>query len=282
MRCQRAACPDCLREASVGHQCTDCIQSSQRQQRARSTQYRRAGLGQRTVAGALASNRVIVTPVLIAVNVLIYLITAVQAQDMAHNEMSAVFREGVLWPLGMVAEDEWWRLFTSGFLHYGPLHVGMNMLALWILGRDIELILGRIRYLVLYFGSMLGGSAAVFAFGAVETGTAGASGAIYGLMGAILVAVLRLRLNATPAIAIIVLNIVISVSLPGISLLGHLGGLVIGALLMAAMLYAPAERRAVYQAGAVGLLVVALVGIIVFRDVQLTDQIRDAFATTSV
>lgn len=243
--------------------------------------HRRRGTGERTVAGALVSGRAVVTPVLIAVNVLVYLITAFQAQDLGRNDLSAVFADGVLWPVGIVLDDQWWRLFTSGFLHYGPLHLGMNMLALWILGRDIELVLGKIRYLTLYFGSMLGGSAAVFAFGATDTGTAGASGAIYGLMGAVFIAVLRLRLNPSPAIAIIVLNVVLSVSLPEISLLGHLGGLVIGVLIMVAMLYAPVQRRAVYQAGAVVLLVAALVGIVVFRDVQLADQLRTAILIES-
>src|SRR5699024_776960 len=138
-------------------------------------------------------------------------------------------------------------------------------------------VLGRVRFLVLYFGSMLGGSAAVFVFGAIETGTAGASGAIYGLMGAILVAVLRLRLNPTSAIAIIVLNVLLSVSLPGISLLGHLGGLLIGVLIMIAMVYAPERRRSAFQAGAVALLVLALVIVVVFRNAQIIDEIQAAF-----
>ncbi|WP_199430664.1 rhomboid family intramembrane serine protease [Qaidamihabitans albus] len=272
-RCERPACPDCLREASVGHQCIDCVQSARQQQQAAATQYRRAGYGARTVAGARMSQRPIVVPALIAINVLVYLFTAAQAQDPMRNDDSAVFTEGVLWPVGIVVQDEWWRLLTSGFLHYGLLHLAMNMFALWILGRDLEALLGKVRFLGLYLVSLLGGSTAVFAFGDIQTGTAGASGAVYGLLGALLVAVLRLRLNPTGAIGIIVLNLIITVTIPNISLLGHLGGLVIGALVMVAMVYAPEKRRTAYQAGTLALLAVALLGLVLYRDAQLAELI---------
>ncbi|MEU6641456.1 rhomboid family intramembrane serine protease [Saccharomonospora sp. NPDC046836] len=269
VRCNRPACPDCLREASVGYQCIDCVQAAQREHRAHSARYRRAGYGARTVAGARVTQRPVVTPALIAINVLVYVVTVVQARSLMDNNRSALFDDGVLWPLGIVAHDEWWRLFSSGFLHYGLLHIALNMLALWVLGRDLELLLGRARYLAVYFVSMLGGAVAVFTFGGANTGTAGASGAIYGLMGALFVAVLRLRLNPGPAVGIILLNLVISISIPGISLLGHVGGLVVGALAMVAMVYAPEKNRLVYQAGALALVTVALIGLLVYRDSQL-------------
>ncbi|RBM24279.1 rhomboid family intramembrane serine protease [Prauserella sp. PE36] len=274
VRCNRPACPDCLREASVGYQCVDCVQAGQQQQRAKATQYRRAGYGARTVAGARVSQRAVVTPLLIAINVLVYVVTVVQAGgDPMNNNDAPLFADGVLWPIGIVAGDEWWRLLTSGFLHYGLLHIAMNMLALWVLGRDLEVLLGKVRFLAVYFVSMLGGAAAVFAFGETNTGTAGASGAIYGLMGAILIAVLRLRLNPTSAIGIIVLNIVLSVSIPGISLLGHVGGLVVGALAMIAMVYAPEKQRTAYQLGTIVVLTAALIGLLVYRDSQLSSEL---------
>ena len=273
VRCDRPACPDCLREASVGHQCIDCVTSARQQQRAQAEAYRRAGYGTRTVVGARVPQRVVVVPLLIAINVVIYALTAFQAGSVMDNHLSPVFEDGVLWPVAVVLFDEWWRLLASGFLHYGLLHLAMNMLALWVLGRDLELLLGRIRFLAVYFLSMFAGAVAVFVFGAADTATAGASGAIYGLMGAVLVAVLRLRLNATAAIGIIVLNIVISVSLPGISLLGHLGGLVAGALAMIAMVFAPERNRAAYQAGAVAIMAAALAGLVVYRDAELFDQL---------
>ncbi|WP_019812469.1 rhomboid family intramembrane serine protease [Saccharomonospora saliphila] len=278
VRCERPACPECLREASVGYQCVDCVHTAQQHHRTQAAAYRRAGYGARTVAGARAPARAVVTPVLIAFNAAVYLLTAALAGDPVQNQGSALFADGTLWPPGIALNDEWWRLVTSGFLHYGLVHLGMNMLALWFLGRDLELLLGRLRFGALYAASMLAGSAAVYTFGAPFTATAGASGAIYGLLGAILVAVLRLRLNPTAAIGIIVLNLVLSVSIPGISLLGHLGGLVAGVLVMVAMVYAPERHRARYQAGAVALLVVAMIGLVLYRDAQLFEQICPMFA----
>lgn len=273
VRCDRPACPDCLREASVGHQCIDCVTSAQQHHRAQSVAYRRAGYGERTVAGARVPGRLVVVPLLIAVNVVVYALTAFQAGDVMNNYLSPVFADGVLWPEAVVLIDEWWRLLTSGFLHYGLLHLAMNMLALWVLGRDLEMLLGRVRFLAVYFLSMFAGAVAVFVLGEPGTATAGASGAIYGLMGAVLVAVLRLRLNPTTAIAIIVLNVFLSMSIPNISLLGHLGGLVAGAVAMVAMVYAPEKNRAAYQSGALGILAVAFVGLVVYRDAQLAEQL---------
>jgi membrane associated rhomboid family serine protease len=270
-RCERPACPDCLREASVGYQCIDCVQSGQQQHRAQQVRYRRAGFGARTAAGARPSERPLVTPVLIALNVLIYIVTAAQAQDPMSNGVAQLHQDGVLWPIAIASGDEWWRLLTSGFLHYGLLHVAMNMFALWILGRDLEMLLGKLRFAGLYLVSLLGGSTAVFLFEDLNSATAGASGAIYGLLGAILVAVLRLRLKATPILVVIGLNVVITFSIPGISWLGHLGGFVIGVLVMLAMLFAPEKNRAVWQGGTLALLAVALVGLVLLRDAQLAD-----------
>ncbi|MFD7652500.1 rhomboid family intramembrane serine protease [Actinosynnema sp. NPDC059797] len=249
-RCDRPACPECLREASVGYQCVDCVNEGSRTVRA-----------PRTFAGAEVTGRkLVVTPVLIAVNVLMYLLTAWQAGSLAANSGARLFGDLVMWTPGVAVYDEWWRLVTSGFLHYGPAHLGPNMIALYVLGRDLEPAFGRLRYTAVYLVSLLGGGVAVYLFGAINTLVAGASGAVYGLMGAMLVAVLRLRLNAGPALGVIGLNVVLSFTLPGISLLGHLGGLVVGAAVAAGLVYAPRQNRNTYQlvavAGAVLLLVV--------------------------
>ena len=271
VRCGRPACPDCLREASVGYQCIDCVQTARRQTRTQQRQYRSAGYGARTVAGARLSDRAVVTPVLIALNVLIYAITAVQAHSPMQNQSAPLFLDWVLWPASIALDDQWWRLVTGGFLHFGIIHIAVNMFSLYIIGREIEALLGKVRFLAVYGLSLLGGSVVVYAFGDINQTTAGASGAIYGLLGGILVAVLKLRLNPAPAIGIIVLNLIITVSIPGISLLGHLGGLVTGALISAAMVYAPEKGRAGWQAAAVLVLAAALVGLVVFRDSQLAD-----------
>lgn len=272
VRCDRPACPDCLREASVGYQCVDCVNAARKQAKAKAAEYRKSGFGYRTVAGARASSRTIVTPVLIAINVVVFIVTAAQAQSLMTNQVSPLFTDGTLFTPAIAVNDEWWRLVTSGFLHFGPFHLAVNMLALWLLGRDLELLLGRVRYVAVYVLSLLGGSVAVFAFESLLKSTAGASGAVYGVLGGVLIAVLRLKLNATPVIGIIAINLFISVQIEAISLLGHLGGLVIGALATAAMVYAPEKRRVTMQTTVLVLLLVALIGIVLTRDAQLTPE----------
>ncbi|MEV0677004.1 rhomboid family intramembrane serine protease [Actinosynnema sp. NPDC050436] len=256
-RCDRPACPECLREASVGFQCVDCVSEGRKTVR-RGT----------TMVGAEFSRRLVVTPVLIALNALAYVVTALQAGSVANNAASRLFAEFVLWPVG-IWSGEWWRLVTSGFLHYGPAHLGLNMIALYVLGRDLEPAFGKVRFLAVYLVSLLGGGVAVYLFGGVNTPVAGASGAVYGLMGALLVAVLKLRLNPGSALGVIALNLVLSFTLPGISLLGHVGGLVVGAAVAAGLVYAPRAHRDRYQALAVVGAVVLLVVMAVVRTGQL-------------
>lgn len=253
VRCDRPACPECLREASVGYQCVDCVNEGRRTVRQ-----------QTTVAGAVLRTQLVVVPVMIALNLLVFAFTAAQAGNLMSNNRSQLFDDWVLWPFAVVEFDEPWRLVTAGFLHYGPIHIALNMMALWILGRDIEPLLGRARFLAVYLLSLLGGSAAVFLLGPPETGTAGASGAVWGVMGAVLVAVLRLKLNPQPVLGVILINVFISF-LPGISLLGHLGGFVVGAAATAALVYAPRERRTQIQVGALSVIGVLLVIVIALR-----------------
>ncbi|GEL16409.1 rhomboid family intramembrane serine protease [Pseudonocardia asaccharolytica] len=249
-RCGRPACPECLREAAVGHQCVDCVAPGGRTAR-RAT----------TVAGAALGSRPVVVPVLIALNVAVFALTVLQSGSLSLNAAAPLFRQWSLVP-GLVAHGEWWRVLTAGFLHYGPLHLVFNMLALWVIGKDIELVLGRGRFLAVYFIALLGGSAAVMLFYAPGAQVAGASGAVFGLMGGLAVVLRRLRVPAGQVIGLIVVNVVISVVLPGVSLIGHLGGLVVGAAATAALVYAPARNRVPAQIGAlVGLTILVLAAI---------------------
>jgi membrane associated rhomboid family serine protease len=258
VRCDRPSCPECLREASVGYQCVDCVNEG------RATVRR-----PRTFVGAEFSQRLAVTPVLIAVNVLMYVLTAVQAGSLMDNQRSPLFVDLVMFTPSVAGAGEWWRLVTSGFLHYGLAHLALNMIALYVLGRDLEPVFGKLRFAAVYLVSMLGGGVAVYLFGGLNTVVAGASGAVYGLMGAMLVAVLRLKLNPGSALGVIGLNVVLSFTLPGISLLGHLGGLVIGAALTAGLVYAPAQKRDTWQTAAVVGAVVLLVVLALVRTGQL-------------
>ena len=250
-RCDRPACPACLREASVGYQCVECVS-------------RDAGSQPRatTVAGAEPPDRSVVIPVLIAINTVIFAVTVAQSRSLNNNAYAPLFQQWGLWPTA-VAEGAWWRLFTSGFLHFGPIHLAFNMIALWVIGRDLEQVLGRARFVVVYLLSLLGGSLAVFLFAAENSMTAGASGAVFGLMGGLAVVLLRLRRSPGPALTVILLNVVISFVVPGISIYGHLGGLVFGAVVTAGLVYAPRDRRVAVQAVTVlALMAMVVVGVL--------------------
>jgi membrane associated rhomboid family serine protease len=178
-----------------------------------------------------------------------------------------------LWPLGAAAASGGevsfapWQLVTYAFLHGNLLHIGFNMLALWVIGKDFERVVGRGRFLAVYLVGLLGGSASAFVFGVPRAEVAGASGAVFGLMGGLAVLLRRLNLPPGPAVSMIVINLVISFVVPGISVLGHLGGLVVGAVATAAMVYAPARRRVTWQSATIAMLVVLLVLVMAARAV---------------
>lgn len=206
-----------------------------------------------------------VTYGLISANVLMFLVTAVQSEDFSNNSRgSSIFADLVLIP-GYVASGEWWRILGSGFLHYGPLHLFVNMLVLWLIGRELEIVFGSLRYSAIYLVSMIGGAAAVLLF---QSGgaTAGASGAIYGLFGSQVVVMLQLRRSPGPLLWIIGINLAISIAVPGISLWGHLGGLVAGAAATLAMVLIPTlfeqskDAKSLRRSRRIGLVAVALVG----------------------
>ncbi|MGW4773327.1 rhomboid family intramembrane serine protease [Nocardia sp. NPDC004278] len=252
-RCGRPACPDCLRPAAVGQHCVDCIRQGQRADRP-----------VRTVAGAQTARTPIpyVTYALIALNTIVFAITAGQSRSLVENTAhSALYVDWVLYPPA-VAHGQYARLIGSGFLHYGPIHLLLNMFALYVVGRSIEPVLGRARYLVVYLVSLLGGSAAVMIF-ARDSLTAGASCAVYGLFGAITVILIRVRQNPNQMLILIGINVFISFSLPGISLAGHLGGLAAGTLAALGILFLPEWFRAKSQENArmIGWAAVAAVAV---------------------
>ncbi|MDN5858368.1 MAG: rhomboid family intramembrane serine protease [Pseudonocardia sp.] len=248
-RCGRPACTDCLREASVGYQCVDCVSAGSRSAR-RGT----------TVAGAPSGPRArpLVTIVLVALNLLVFVGMIVQSRSVARVVDSDIFYAGALVP-GLVADGQWWRLVTSGFLHLGLLHIALNMVALWILGQQLEPVLGRWRYLATYLISLVGGSAAIMLFYPAGGVVAGASGAVFGLLGAFLVVLIRMRLPASVILPTILINVAISVFVPGIAILAHVGGALAGAVATAMIVYAPHRHRAALQSGLLGGLAVLVV-----------------------
>ncbi|MEV6240218.1 rhomboid family intramembrane serine protease [Lentzea sp. NPDC051838] len=256
-RCDRPACPDCLRDASVGMQCVDCVKDGARSVRQT-----------RTSAGAVLSNRgPIVTQVMIALNVLAYVVTVVQSGSPMNNSRAGLFTATSLFPEA-VANGEWWRIVTSGFMHFGLIHLALNMAALFVVGPIVEQELGKLRYTAVYFLSLLGGSAAAFYFGTVCQQLAGASGAVFGLMGALLIVFKRQKRDISTIVVVVGINLVSNL-FTNASLLGHLGGFVIGGLLTLAMVRAPRQGRNLYQIGAVVAALVLLGVMFALRAAQL-------------
>jgi membrane associated rhomboid family serine protease len=216
--CGRPICEDCMTFAPVGIRCPD--HSGVAQGPARVTQEMRRASFEGT--GAL------VTKALIAINVGVYLLE-LGLGGQINGTGNEIYREGVLYgPL--VANGDYWRLVSAMFLHYGPIHLGLNMLALWWFGAAVEQVLGRGRYLLLYIVSGLAGSAGALLF-APESLTVGASGAIFGILGAAFVLERqRMYVLGGGALSIIVLNLAFTFFIPGISIGGHIGGLIGGAI----------------------------------------------------
>jgi membrane associated rhomboid family serine protease len=159
-----------------------------------------------------------------------------------------------------IDDGAYYRLVTSMFIHYGILHLLFNMWALWVLGRTLEAALGPVRFLALYFISGLGGSVAAYLLFPGSL-TAGASGALFGLFAALFVVLKRLRRDTSSVVPILVLNLVITFAVPGISIAGHLGGLVTGGVVAAGLAYAPKENRTIVQVAVCAGVTVALLAL---------------------
>jgi len=224
-----------MRPASVGFQCPDCVAVGQASIR----RPRRTTKARVTVAKFGP-----VTAGLIGANVLAFLITVATAggQIMA-NYTSPVFADFATAPV-LVADGQWWRMLTGAFLHYGLTHLAVNMFSLYILGRDLEQYLGSVRYAAIYFLSAIGGSVAVLFFAEPFASVAGASGAIFGLLGATGVALYQRKANLRSLFAILAINVFISF-LPGISLAAHAGGFVVGAVAGAIVIYGRRRSQAI-------------------------------------
>ncbi|WP_046319020.1 rhomboid family intramembrane serine protease [Mycobacterium sp. UM_Kg1] len=246
-RCERPICGECMRGAAVGQHCVDCAH---------------AGGGTVRRANSLAravTNTPVATYALIALSVLAFV------GQLSSQQFES---ELVLWPPA-VAEGQTYRLLTSAFLHYGAMHLLLNMWALYVVGPALEGSLGRARYLALYLLSALGGSVTVYLLAPLTSATAGASGAIFGLFGAALIIGRRLNVDVGWIGALIVINLVFTFTVPRISWQGHVGGLITGLVIACAYAYPPTAHRPRIQAAA-GLALLALfVALIWWRTAEL-------------
>jgi membrane associated rhomboid family serine protease len=240
-----------MRDAAVGHQCVECVRAGNKTVRTA-----------RTVFGGRVSVTPVVTYTLIAVNVVVFFL---------QNAGSGVERRYALASVA-VADGQYERLVTSAFMHYGVAHLLLNMWALYVVGQPLEQWLGRVRFAALYGLSALGGSVMVYLFAAPNSLTAGASGAIFGLFGAMFVVARRLNYDVRGIAVLIGLNLVVTFTFSGISWQGHVGGLITGAALALAYAYAPQANRTVVQVGGTIIAAVVFVALIMLRTAQLTTE----------
>ncbi|MFT4260064.1 rhomboid family intramembrane serine protease [Microbacterium sp.] len=237
-RCMRTICPECQTQAAVGVICPECMKADRKNRTpAQKRAARRWGGGQ--TATVVRSGRPVVTYSLLAVTVLIGLLQLIPgAGDLITEQLR--FASPYLYPSFSPYPFEPWRLLTVLFVHGGVVHLGLNMLSLWMLGQILEPMLGRTRFLALYLISGLGGSV-VAACLAPLTAVVGASGAIFGLMAALLIIGRHIGANVTGILVILGINFFFGVFVGGISWQAHLGGVIAGALV--AFVYTRTRRR---------------------------------------
>ncbi|MDQ3121577.1 MAG: rhomboid family intramembrane serine protease [Actinomycetota bacterium] len=260
--CGRGICPDCMSFGPVGIRCPDHASTGGKVAAPRRTA--------RKAAASLSRRGPYVTQALIAINVGIYVIQLAMGAGISAST-GWIYEHGVLISSAIdssgqlvgVAEGEWWRLLTAAFLHYGPVHLGLNMLVLWFIGPALEEYLGHGRYALLYLVSGLAGSAGALI---VSSGapTVGASGAIFGIMGAALFLEWRkIYVFGGQALGLVVFNLAISFVIPGISIGGHIGGLIGGAL--AAFAFTTLRRRPTFAILAVAAVGALSIGVALFQ-----------------
>lgn len=244
-------------DASVGYQCPECVREGSRSVRKATT----------PLGGERRENTNLVTKALIAINALVWLTVAISGSSVLDERLS-LFKDartsysaeaGVL-------NGEWYRMFTATFLHIEIWHIALNMFALWILGSALEPVLGRWRFLTLYVLSGLGGSVVSLLGLADNQASLGASGAVFGLFGALFIVARRLGADTSFIVIILAINVIIGFTVPSIDWRAHLGGLVTGAVLALVFAHAPPRHRTAYGVGAcvaVFVIIVAVAALLV-------------------
>ena len=218
--CGRPICPDCMVYAAVGIKCPECAGQTTVAARKAQRQARGRPLG--------GTGRITVTKALVAANVLVYLLAVASSSGGFTPSDQFIVDWGLYGPF--IAEGEWWRMVTAAFLHANLIHILFNMLMLWWFGQALEAAVGAWRFAGIYAVSALAGSAGALLL-APETFTVGASGAVFGILGAGLVLERQqIWVFGGSALGVVVLNVVFSFLIARISIGGHIGGLVGGAL----------------------------------------------------
>ena len=234
--CGRAICPDCMTPTPVGMRCPECSRDRTKVRTLRST-----------------STEPIVTYVLIAINVIVFLAEGQFGVGSASGGGTQLYEKFALFGPS-VADGDWWRIATSGFLHAGLLHVGFNMYLLYLLGQMMEPAVGSVRFALIYAVALFAGSLGALIV-SPNSVTVGASGAVFGLMGAAAVELRARGINPfeTNIGSLILFNLLFSFVFSGISIGGHIGGLIGGAA--CGFLFLQSDERRLPRQAAIGLSV---------------------------
>ncbi len=214
--CGRPICTDCMTSAAVGFRCPECAREGSG-----------AGAAVRRLPG-VRGEAALATKILVGLNVLVYLVEMAQAGSLDVGRAAIIYDWGLFGPA--VADGEWYRIVTAGFLHGSLIHIGFNMYLLWILGGALERYAGTGRMLAIYFSSLLWGSALVLVITPNDL-TIGASGAVFGLMAAMLLLERQrgIALLGSSVGALLLINLLLTFTISNVSIGGHIGGLAGGA-----------------------------------------------------
>lgn len=267
VRCNRPICPDCMHEAAVGFQCPECVGAGRRTVRQARTAF----------GGSLGGERGLVTIGLIVLNVIVFVLEYATGgkgltggSALLGGSITPLQADLGVWPAAVAANHEYWRLITAMFVHFGVLHIAMNMYVLWVLGRYLERALGPARFVALYFICGIGGNVAVFLFSNPRGLSAGASTAVFGLFSAMFFINRKLGLSTSSVVVMIVINLIFTFSVSNISIWGHIGGLATGILAGLGLAYAPQRHRTAVQSVVLGGILLVLILLTMARTVWLT------------
>ncbi len=246
-----------MRPASVGFQCPDDVAEGQRQQRPLRTAF----------GGRQTGGWPYVTYAFLALNILAFI---AQGFPISSNTVPNKFtNDYVAFNFDIASLHQYYRLLTGAFLHIAIWHIAVNMLVLMLVGPALEVMLGRVRYTALYLLSGIGGNVLPYLLKGPAYASLGASGAIFGLFAAYWVLARRIRADTSAITGTIVLNLIISLTFPGISWLGHLGGLITGALVGAVFAFSPPRRWQIQLGGVVAIAAILVVATLL-RTASLT------------
>lgn len=251
-------------DASVGFQCPECVAEGNKGVREARTVF----------GGKVARDPGYVSKAIIGLNVVMFLLQTALGPAITNRLWlvgGPVIDPRLVEPVG-VADGEFFRLITAAFLHGGFLHLALNMYALFLFGPPIERAFGRLRFVVLYVVAAVGGTAASYAFSSPAQPSLGASGAVFGLMGALLVVGRRLGVDPRAVMILLGINLAFPFLFPGLNIdwRAHLGGLVAGAVCALVLAASPSSRRVPVQVAGVAAVLVVIGAVVVWRTLQLT------------